>query len=246
MVAAVVLTAAAAGSQNLPSYSGPVTDMAEILSSSEEDALEQRIITYTDQSGHQIGILTMPNLDGRAIEDFSTQVYRAWGIGEKGKDNGVLFVVAVEEHKARVEVGYGLEGELTDLEAGRLVNRNSPMADHFRSNDYSGGINAVLDGIIQAIGGEYAPPKKKSRDKGSPPLASVFFLLALIAMFIARRARRGLFGGWHGGGFGGPFIGGGLGGLGGGRRGGLGGGGRSSFGGFGGGFSGGGGASGGW
>ncbi|PWB76322.1 hypothetical protein C3F09_00605, partial [candidate division GN15 bacterium] len=170
-----------------------------------------------------------------SLENYAHDVLAKWGIGQKGKDNGVLFLVAIQEHKARVEVGYGLEDKLTDLEAGRLVNRNSPMAEAFREGDYAGGVNAVLDGIVQAIGGEYNPPKPKKKGNRLPPFAPLAFVIFFIIISILRRA------GSSGRRFGGPFIG-GFGGFGGGFGGGGGGGGFS----FGGGSSGGGGASGGW
>jgi len=223
----------------LPDYKGPINDLAGMLSRSEISQLEQKAIGYRDQTGSEIGVLIVPTLGDYALENYAHDVFKEWGIGQKGKDNGVLFLVAIQEHKARVEVGYGLEGELTDLESGRLVNKNSPMAEAFRAGDYAGGVNAVLDGIVQAIGGEYNPPKPKKKGKDNiPPLAPLAMIIFFIVMAIIRRAssvgRR----------FGGPFIGGGMGGFGGGFGGGGGGGGGGFS--FGGGSSGGGGASGGW
>lgn len=217
----------------LPDYKGPINDLAGVLSRSEISQLEQKAIGCRDQTGSEIGVLLIPTLGDNSLENYAHDVFKKWGIGRKGKDNGVLFLVAIQEHKARVEVGYGLEGELTDLESGRLVNKNSPMSEAFRANDYAGGVNAVLDGIVQAIGGEYNPPKPKKKGKDNiPPLAPLAMIIFFIVMAIIRRAsavgRR----------FGGPFIG-GMGGFGGGSSGG---GGFS----FGGGSSGGGGASGGW
>ena len=190
----------------LPDYKGPINDLAGVLSRSEISQLEQKAIGYRDQTGSEIGVLIVPTLGDYALENYAHDVFKKWGIGQKGKDNGVLFLVAIGEHKARVEVGYGLEGELTDLESGRLVNKNSPMAEAFRADDYAGGVNVVLDGIVQAIGGEYNPPKPKKKGKDKiPPLAPLAFIIFFIVMAIIRRAssvgRR----------FGGPFIGGGMG-----------------------------------
>lgn len=238
--AAAVLVAA-----EIPGYKGPVNDYAGVLDRNALGMLEDKVLAYRSSTGSEIGVLIVQSMDGRAIEDYAYDVFREWGIGQQGKDNGVLFVVAVEEKKARVEVGYGLEGDLTDLEAGRLVNRQSPMAQHFRQGDYAGGVNVVLDGIVAAIGGEYDPPKGKDGGSQKSPLGIIgLIVLFIIFSIISRR------GGGGGRRFGGPFIGGMLGGMmmggrgfGGGRSGGFGGGG---FGGFGGGRSGGGGASGGW
>jgi len=228
----------------VPSYAGPVTDQAGALASDEVERLSQKILDYRRTSSNEIGVLIVKSLDGQSLDDFSYDVFKKWGIGKDAKDNGVLFVVAVEDRKARIEVGYGLEGDLTDAEAGRLVRRDSPMADHFRQGDYYGGVNAVVDGIIVAIGGEYNPPEASSetrRGKRGLPIAALLFILFPVLSIITRIMRKSTFRGgpggwWTGGGMGGF---GGLGGFGGGR----GGGGGFSFGG---GSSGGGGASGGW
>jgi uncharacterized protein len=223
----------------VPSYAGPVTDAAGVLSPDQTARLSQKILDYRRGSGNEIGVLIVKSLEGQSLDDFAADVFKKWGIGRDQKDNGVLFLVAVEDHKARVEVGYGLEGDLTDAEAGRLVQRNSPMADQFRKNDYYGGVNAVLDGIVAAIGGEYKPQGSDddSRSQKRFPIAGALFLGFILLNIIARR-RSGFWGGP-----GGFITGAMLGGMGGRGFGGGGGGGGFTFGG---GSSGGGGASGGW
>jgi uncharacterized protein len=237
-ILAVILCAQSLWALDVPSYTGPVTDLAGVLSSDDIAGLNQKIVNYRNASSNEIGVLIIKSLDGRPLEDFAIDVFKKWGIGGKGKDNGVLFLVAVEDRKARVEVGYGLEGSLTDAEAGRLVQRTSPMADYFRAGDYAGGISAVVDGIVVAIGGEYNPPpakKNKGRSqKGFPILLIGFIIFAVLS----RVMRRGFVGGGPGGWWTGSMMGGGFGG-------GSGGGGGGGFS-FGGGSSGGGGASGGW
>lgn len=222
-------------------YDGPVTDLAGLLSKSEEQQLEQKIIDYRDKSTNEIGILIVQSLDGMAIEDFSYSVFKSWGIGAKGKNNGVLMVIALDEKRTRLEVGYGLEPDLTDIESSRLIRKDAPMSDFFRQGKFAEGINAGIDGIIQAIGGEYNPPKKKksSKDIPFPIIGLAIFMLFFVLPAIKRGRRGGSFMG-----MGGPFGGFG-GGLGGGRGFGGGGGGGGGFS-FGGGSSGGGGASGGW
>lgn len=234
----LVIAAAVSASPDIPDYNGPVTDLAGILNQRSIQQLDNKIISYRDQSGNEIGVIIVPTLDGRSIEDFGHDVYNKWGVGKKGNDNGVLFIVAIKERKARVEVGYGLEGELTDLECGRLVSRSSPMAQNFRNGNYAAGIGAVIDGIIKGIGGEYKLPKSSRNDRGNKSsFGFIFFIVIFIIISMLRRGRR------SGRGFGGPF-----GGFWGGGS--SGGGGFSSGGGggfsFGGGSSGGGGASGGW
>jgi uncharacterized protein len=229
----LTLIAANALAVEIPAYSSPVTDLAGVLDANGKQQLVNKILNYRQQSTNEIGVLIIRSLEGAALEDYARDVYAKWGIGKKGKDKGVLFLVAIEERKARIEVGYGLEGELTDIEGGRLVQRNSPMSDHFRQDDYYGGIDATIDGIITAVAGEYQAPKGRSRG-GSPlpALAIIIFAGVVMVMRMASRfSGRGGFGGWSGGALGG-FSGGSSGGS-------------SGFS-FGGGSSGGGGASGGW
>ena len=238
LLSAIVLLLAAAGLQaapQLPVYKGPINDPAGVLSQGDIQQLASKVIAYRDQTGAEIGVLIVPTIGDQAIENYAYDIYKAWGIGQKEKDNGVLFLVAIQERKARVEVGYGLEEKLTDIESGRLVNGNSPMAQHFREGDYAGGVGAVLDGIVQAIDGEYNPPEPKNKSHSAirpflPLGMIIFFLIISIFRRSSTTGRK----------FGGPFIGG----FGGGSfSGGGGGGGGFSFGG---GSSGGGGASGGW
>lgn len=228
----------------VPTYGGPVNDLAGVLSRDQVDQLSRKILDYRQASSNEIGVLIVKSLENRSLDDFAYDVFKKWGIGKDAKDNGVLFLVAVDDRKARVEVGYGLEADLTDAESGRLVRRTSPMADHFRQNDYYGGVNAVIDGIITAIGGEYNPPEAANDDrrgqKGFPIAALLFILfpvLSIITRIFRRKSLRGGPGNW--------WTGAGMGGFGGSGGFGSGGGGGGGFS-FGGGSSGGGGASGGW
>jgi uncharacterized protein len=235
LISLFLITSVTAYALDVPPYRSPVTDLGGVLNDQQRQQLEQKILDYRTQSTNEIGVLIVKSLEGDAIENYAKDAYTKWGIGKKGKDNGVLFVMSVTDRKARLEVGYGLEGELTDLESGRIVARNSPMASAFRANDYYGGVNAVVDGIIQAIGGEYDPPQSKNAG-GHNPISFVIVMIIGAVVLLLR-----IFGGGMTGGFRGPFGGGWTsGGL---FSGGGGGGGGFSFGG---GSSGGGGASGGW
>jgi uncharacterized protein len=227
----------------VPDHKGFVSDYANVLSREEARLLESKIQSYREQSGNEIAVLIVHSLDGTNLEDFAHDVFNSWGVGKKDKDNGVLFIAAIKDRKARVEVGYGLEGELTDLESGRLVNRNSAMAQYFRRGEYAEGVDAVIDDIISAIGGEFEP-KEEDDERGSKSLPGILpiIIIAVIVLSIMNRFNKP--GGRH---FGGPFIGGMI--LGSMMRRGGGfrvGGGSFGGGGFGGGSSGGGGASGGW
>ncbi|MEQ9592696.1 MAG: TPM domain-containing protein, partial [Cyclobacteriaceae bacterium] len=130
-----------------------VHDEAKVLSQGAVDRLEQQLRLYEDSTSNQIAILVVPSLEGDILEEYSLRVAEEWKLGQKDKDNGALLLVAIEDRKMRIEVGEGLEGVLTDALSNRII-RNE-MAPAFRRGDYEAGIQAGVDGMIMAIGGEY-------------------------------------------------------------------------------------------
>lgn len=130
-----------------------VHDDAHILSQSAVDQLEKQLIAYEDSTSNQIAILIIPSLDGDNVEEYSLRVAEKWKLGKKDKDNGVLLLIAVDDHKVRIETGYGLEGVLTDAICSRII-RNE-IAPNFRQSQYDEGVFAGVNAIIRAIGGEY-------------------------------------------------------------------------------------------
>ncbi len=131
-----------------------VHDDAHVLAQETIDALEQRLKVYEDSTSNQIAILTVQTLDGEVLEEYSLKVAEAWKLGQKDKDNGVLLLVAVDDHKMRIEVGQGLEGVLTDAHSNRII-RNE-LTPNFRNSDYDAGVTAAVDAMIKSIGGEYS------------------------------------------------------------------------------------------
>lgn len=130
-----------------------VHDDAHVLKSETVDLLEKQLKVYEDSTSNQIAILLVQSLDGDVLEDYSIRVVEKWNLGTKEKDNGVLLLIAVDDHKMRIEVGHGLEGVLTDAQSNRII-RNE-IAPNFRREDYDAGVLAGVDGIIKSIGGEY-------------------------------------------------------------------------------------------
>ncbi|MCC4307332.1 TPM domain-containing protein [Alcanivorax marinus] len=233
----LLLTAAAWAAPDFPALTGRVVDNANLLTPAQEQALTEKLAAEEQQTSNQVVVVTLPDLQGYAIEDYGYQLGREWGIGQEGKDNGVLLIIAPNERRIRIEVGYGLEGALTDALSSVIIQREIRPA--FRAGDFAGGINAGVDAIRAAIAGEYqAEPAKK--DTGQLGTALIYLMvLVFITIFLGLGALGGGGRGGRGGGavflpMGGGFGGGGGGGFGGG-----------GFGGGGGGF-GGGGASGGW
>jgi uncharacterized protein len=130
-----------------------VHDDAHVLKHETVEALEAQLKAYEDSTSNQIAILTITSLDGESIEEYSLRVAEKWKLGQKDKDNGVLLLIAVDDHKMRIEVGHGLEGVLTDALSNRII-RNE-MAPAFRRADFDDGVSAAITAITKAIGGEY-------------------------------------------------------------------------------------------
>jgi uncharacterized protein len=259
---AAFLFAMPAPAQTYPPLSGRVVDQANILSPEQEAALTAKLEAVQAASTRQLVVLTVPDLQGREIEEYGVGLGRAWRIGQSEANNGVILIVAIEERKVRIEVGYGLEGILTDALSSQII-RNE-ITPRFREGDYPGGINAGVDAIIAQL---QAPPEAaearvqaaatnvhRGRRGGGSFLPLIFWIVVL-GFIVFSMIRRGLGGKRYRGRRGrrGPVVIWGSG-LGGGSSGGSswGGGGGSWGGGGGGGFSGGGGsfggggASGGW
>lgn len=237
--------------QNIISKPNPpqlVNDVAGILSPAEKEALERKLVSIDDSSSNQIAVVILPTLDGYPIEDYATKLFRDWGIGNKKTNNGILLLLAINDRKVRIEVGYGLEGAIPDITANNIIDNDIKPA--FRARAYYDGIDKATDDIAKAAVGEYKVARAK-KGKGSSGSVLGFLIIAFIIVAIVGRRDNGS-GGSNigGGGFSdiatGMLLGSLLGGGGRSSDGDWGGGGGGGFGGFGGGSSGGGGASGGW
>jgi uncharacterized protein len=245
--------------QDLPPPSNYVNDFAGVLSPGTLASLNALCAQVDRQAHAQIAVVTVKTLDGEPIENFATALEDKWKVGKKGTDRGLLLILATNDRKYRVEVGYGLEGILPD---GRVGDIGRQMVPYLRQNDYDGAVTMAvrqMAGVIAADAGVtlntglrpgYAPAQQaKPLTLGEVLVLGV--ILLLVIFFLARVGGSGLLGfligmfmgGGGGGGWGGR---GGGGGFGGGGGWGDGGGGGGGFGGFGGGSSGGGGASGSW
>jgi len=240
--------------QGIPPRPNPprlVNDLAGMLSADEAATLERKLVAYNDSSSSQIAVVTIPTLGDNEIADYGQQLYESWGIGQKGKDNGILLLVAEKEHRARIQTGYGLEGAVPDALAKRII--TNTIVPAFKQERYYDGLNTATDELMALSRGEYKADQQPARSRDTSGSGFPFWLIILalvIVWFLSRRGGGGGGGGRRNRGFGGmipPVIfgdfSGGRGTFGGGGGGGFGGGG---FGGFGGGSSGGGGASGSW
>lgn len=249
----VLLAATPAIGQSFPALSGRVVDSAGMIDATTRQTLTDTLASFEAKSSDQIVVATVPDLGGEAIEPYANQLFRHWKLGQEGENNGILVLVSRDDHEIRIEVGYGLEGALTDLHS-RLIIENT-MIPAFRDGDFSGGITKAVDDIIMVLEGNGAELEARARRNQSQSdldwfeifLISLFVVLfggafgfAVLARIFGRRLGPGRYK-WlgveieYGGGGGGGSSSGG-------------GGGSSSGGGFsgGGGSSGGGGASGRW
>jgi uncharacterized protein len=194
-----------------PALSGRVVDQANILDTATRQRIDTALAAFESASSIQLVVATFPDLQGYAIDDFGYQLGRNWGIGQQGKNNGVLLIVAQAERKVRIEVGYGLESKLTDALSENII--QSVILPQFKSGQFAAGVEQGSAAIIQALNGEYQPiPTRRDTQSGRPNAPPVFFVLAFIVIALLRSiGRRGGFypGGFGGGGGGGGFRGGG-------------------------------------
>jgi uncharacterized protein len=232
-----LLLASIALALDFPALTGRVVDQAGVMSAASRSDVEAKSKALEDKSGIQLVVATVKSLQGSDIETYANELARFWKLGEAKKNNGVLLLVAPTEHKVRIEVGYGLEGTLTDALSSVII--ASAILPRFKANDYSGGIERGVDGIISVLSGDAAewqpkPSVRNDKAEGIDGLLPLLFTLFLIffVWYLIRNAGGGrppgpgsrsgpiIFpGGWGGssdwggggggGGFGGGFSGGG-------------------------------------
>lgn len=229
-----------------------MSDMAGMLGPSAPGEIEDQLVSFWRDTGVQFAVVTVPDMGGDAIDNYSVRLFEAWGIGEAGKDNGLLLLIAAEEREMKFETGYGLEGELPDSFLGRVIDK--ALVPEFKAGDPASGIKAAVTMVsdrLQGRAGE-GPGGEESSEGLAEGLAMFVFAVIVVSILLFAKRFRGP--GGRGSGGGGrtgtwrpptswPKSTGGWGGSSGGRSGGSSSGG---FGGFGGGRSGGGGAKGGW
>jgi len=157
----------------VPPLSGRVVDTTGTLSSDDVATLSRRLLDFEKRKGSQIAVLMVPTTQPETIEQYSIRAAEAWKIGRKKIDDGALLVIAKNDHKLRIEVGYGLEGALTDVTSRRII--DEVIAPHFKTGDFSGGISAGLTRMIVVVDGEPLPAPAPEASHGSDDLG--MFLL---------------------------------------------------------------------
>jgi uncharacterized protein len=185
----LLLCRGAALALEVPPYRGYVNDYAGMISPAAEARLEQTLRAFDRSDSSQIAILTVDSLEGDALEDFSIRTVDAWGIGQKGKDNGILLLAVKNDRQLRIEVGRGLEGVLTDLAAGRIADQ--VITPRFQAGRFDEGFEAGTVALIQATGGEFQAERLRPGQGGEPsPLFTYLFFGALIVGFLGSVSRK--------------------------------------------------------
>ncbi|MCX6751573.1 MAG: TPM domain-containing protein [Candidatus Nomurabacteria bacterium] len=182
-----------------------VNDFTNTLSAGDKNSLETKISDFEKQTSNEIAVVIIPSLDGDTVENVAQNIFTKWGIGKKDKNNGVLILVAMAEHKTRIHTGYGVEGDLTDLATSYI--QSEIMTPAFRENNYYSGINGAVDKIIENLGGNNIVPEGYSGTEKSGGIDFEFIIFFALQWIIAILARSKS---WWGGGVLGALIGGGI------------------------------------
>ncbi|MBB4005063.1 TPM domain-containing protein [Aurantimonas endophytica] len=197
-LALLALLALPAGAQEFPALTGRVVDTADLLDPAAEATLTERLAAFEATSSDQVVVVTVPDLQGFEIADYANRLARQWAIGQAGEDNGVVFLVSRDDRAVRIEVGYGLEGTLTDALSSLIIQNDVLPA--FRAGDYPGGITAGVNGILQVLSGDAAELEARaernqnwSEEDVAEGLFSLFFFgvwVFVIGMFLMTRLAR--------------------------------------------------------
>ncbi|MGO1080226.1 TPM domain-containing protein [Inquilinus sp. CA228] len=185
-----VATAAAQQPVAVPQLSDRVTDLTGTLSAAERQALEDRLAEVQRRKGAEIAILIVPTTGADTIEQYARRVYDQWRLGRQGVDDGVLVLVAKGDRRARIEPGYGLEGAIPDIAAGRIAREQ--LVPAFRQGDFAGGIGNAVDSLIRLIDGEPLPPPPPESRSEAPQDMFQIVILAILVGAAVRAALRGI------------------------------------------------------
>ena len=178
-----LLSSFAVADLSFPKLTGRVVDNALLLSSSQEEQLTQLLKAHEDKTTNQVVVVTLPTLQGYTIEEYGVELGRHWGIGQKEKNNGILLIVAPKERKVRIEVGYGLEGTLTDKIAHDIIQEKILPA--FKRGKYDQGIENGTSAILQALDGEYVIEKDSHvANMIQKNIGTLFFIIVILSIFI--------------------------------------------------------------
>ena len=190
ILASTLASASHALALDVPSLTGHVVDQAHVLPASAVESVTARLAAHETATSNQVAVLIVPSLEGEVLEEFSHRVATTWKLGQKGTDNGVLLLVAIQERKVRIEVGYGLEGTLTDARSARII-RND-IVPHFRAGDLPRGIAAGVEAIVRTIEGTYRAPEQSVPRQDNDLLGQIMIaiMVGLMLGFVLMNVNR--------------------------------------------------------
>jgi uncharacterized protein len=189
--AALCLQAPAAAEVAVPPLQARVIDFTGTLSADQTAALERKLADFEQQKGSQIALLILPSTQPETIEQYGIRVGEAWKLGRKGVDDGAILIVAKDDHRLRIEVGYGLEGVLNDATCKRII--DEVITPYFRQGQFYQGLDAGLDGMLKAVSGEPLPAPKPAARHGQGRGLEGWWVLLIFA-WIGASVLRGIFG----------------------------------------------------
>ncbi len=192
----------------VPPLKARVTDITVTLSAQQRSDIEQKLAAFEARKGAQIGVLVLPTTKPETIEQYAVRVQETWKLGRKGVDDGVLMIVAKDDRRLRIEVGYGLEGVLPDAIAKRII--EDDITPQFRGGNFYAGINAGVDRIMNVIDGEPLPPPRRAATSQAKSRASShldWLFPAFIVLLVGRRLANAMFGRFVGSGLTGGIVG---------------------------------------
>lgn len=193
----LVCTANALAAADFPSLTGRVVDAASLLPEDVQQQLEQQLEQHEQETSNQVVVVTLPSLQGYAIDDYGYQLGRHWGIGQAERDNGVLLIVAPNEREVRIEVGYGLEGLLTDAGSHAII--EDVMLPQFRDNHYEAGILQGVNAILGTLQGSYEPVARRPTIDHNILFMLFIFIISIgerfASLFSSRLVSAGVLGG---------------------------------------------------
>lgn len=177
---------AAAAEPSYPALTGRIVDNAHLLNAEASARIEQKLRAHEEKTSDQVVVATLPSLQGYPIEEFANGLFRAWKLGDKAKNNGVLLIVAPNERKVRIEVGYGLEGALTDALSKVII--TTAVAPKFKNSDFAGGIEGGVDAILSILTGDAEEWQRRAQirsdDSSWAETAAVIFVMIMVFILI--------------------------------------------------------------
>lgn len=177
------------GIPDVPKKETSLYDYANLLSKQEQLRLEQKLINYSDSTSTQIVVVTLTSIGSNDIAMFGAELGQKWGIGQKGKDNGVLVLVAKNERKVNISTGYGVEHLLTDAMSRRII--ETIIAPNFKKSNFYAGLNQGSDAVFQVLNVEFkGTPNKNSKEKDSSKMKGLFIVIVLVLFFVFRNKNK--------------------------------------------------------